>query len=229
MFNLKRVLLPAATIAAAVTVSVSTAAEAAILSGQVSGTWDGDYDGAGGFNPGDAFTADYTYNDSKITTIIDSSPYYYSEVKVVPLLSLVFTSGNVSHTFDFSDFSTSNSFGRLVWSDEQLYYSRNYRSKSTEIFGYDYSAPSNNHFHFYAGSSWSYYTDSAPQPFTFAKAYSYNDPSYFPYGETYAEVIFSNPSPVTAVPTPALLPGLIGLGLGVLRKRKAQAALEQKM
>jgi len=31
-------------------------------------------------------------------------------------------------------------------------------------------------------------------------------------------------SNVTPVPTPALLPGLIGLGLGVLRKRKAEAA-----
>ncbi len=30
--------------------------------------------------------------------------------------------------------------------------------------------------------------------------------------------------PPTAVPTPALLPGLIGLGMGVLRKRKAEAA-----
>ena len=28
---------------------------------------------------------------------------------------------------------------------------------------------------------------------------------------------------VTAVPTPALLPGLIALGAGVLRKRKAEA------
>lgn len=34
---------------------------------------------------------------------------------------------------------------------------------------------------------------------------------------------FSN-SNATAVPTPALLPGLIGLGVGVLRKRKAEAA-----
>ena len=31
----------------------------------------------------------------------------------------------------------------------------------------------------------------------------------------------TNPDPI---PTPALLPGLIGLGLGVLRKRKAEAA-----
>lgn len=32
---------------------------------------------------------------------------------------------------------------------------------------------------------------------------------------------------VTAVPTPALLPGLIGLGLGVLRKRKAEVSSEE--
>ncbi|MCY7324247.1 MAG: PTPA-CTERM sorting domain-containing protein, partial [Phormidesmis sp. CAN_BIN36] len=37
-------------------------------------------------------------------------------------------------------------------------------------------------------------------------------------------------SDTTSIPTPALLPGLIGLGLGVLRKRKAQAqaVLEEK-
>jgi len=34
----------------------------------------------------------------------------------------------------------------------------------------------------------------------------------------------SNFSASTAVPTPALLPGLIGLGVGMLRKRKAEAA-----
>jgi len=43
-----------------------------------------------------------------------------------------------------------------------------------------------------------------------------NDP--FPYSITL------NGSGATPVPTPALLPGLIGLGVGVLRKRKAEAA-----
>jgi len=40
----------------------------------------------------------------------------------------------------------------------------------------------------------------------------------FPYSITL------NGSGATPVPTPALLPGLIGLGMGVLRKRKAEAA-----
>ena len=34
-------------------------------------------------------------------------------------------------------------------------------------------------------------------------------------------VLVANGSP-TAIPTPALLPGLIGLGLGALRKRKSE-------
>jgi len=33
---------------------------------------------------------------------------------------------------------------------------------------------------------------------------------------------------VAAVPTPALLPGLIGLGIGALRKRKADAAKQKR-
>ena len=35
--------------------------------------------------------------------------------------------------------------------------------------------------------------------------------------------VSGNVSPATSVPTPALLPGLIGIGMGVLRKRKAKA------
>ena len=40
-----------------------------------------------------------------------------------------------------------------------------------------------------------------------------------------SEVQFDG-TPATAVPTPALLPGLIGLGVAALRKRKAEAAGE---
>jgi len=40
---------------------------------------------------------------------------------------------------------------------------------------------------------------------------------------TYVNVGFKTDN-TTAVPTPALLPGLIGLGMGVLRKRKREAA-----
>jgi len=44
-----------------------------------------------------------------------------------------------------------------------------------------------------------------------------------PFGSLSSNVTSSSFTP-TAVPTPALLPGLIGLGVGVLRKRKAEAA-----
>lgn len=41
---------------------------------------------------------------------------------------------------------------------------------------------------------------------------------------TYVNVGFKTDSSSTAIPTPALLPGLIGLGVAALRKRKAEAA-----
>lgn len=43
------------------------------------------------------------------------------------------------------------------------------------------------------------------------------------WGNASAELSFAIEGDTTPVPTPALLPGLIGLGLGVWRKRKAEA------
>ncbi|PSB21595.1 hypothetical protein C7B65_03150 [Phormidesmis priestleyi ULC007] len=66
---------------------------------------------------------------------------------------------------------------------------------------------------------------------SFAQFYSYDSTGNYPaYAYTYGDVAFSNSSSATPVPTPALLPGLVSLGLGVLRKRKAnqaQAILEE--
>jgi hypothetical protein len=43
------------------------------------------------------------------------------------------------------------------------------------------------------------------------------------YGSTFVPTVYQYSASVTAVPTPVLLPGLVALGVGVLRKRKAEA------
>jgi hypothetical protein len=69
-------------------------------------------------------------------------------------------------------------------------------------------------------------TALAPLRYGFGNNGSY--PSSYDFEpHTQAILQFVGETP-TAVPTPALLPGLIGLGLGVLRKRKAQMAAASK-
>lgn len=229
MFNLKQVSISVATIALPTVVSalVSTPAQAAIISGQVTGTWDYDYDGVGGFNVGDTFTADYTFDSSSVTTTDYSDPTQYSRYfySSVPLLSLVLNSGSISHSFDWS----TGGYGVLVWDDLQsnpAYYGQ-YRYISTSLQAYDFSAPGYNYFSAY--SQVGRYSDGSPFAAFSAQAYSYDysTGTYPTNGLTDSQVNFSTPAP-TAIPTPALLPGLVGFGVGVLRKRKQAGAVTAK-
>jgi hypothetical protein len=52
--------------------------------------------------------------------------------------------------------------------------------------------------------------------------FSTSPPTNLLFGRTESPITFST------VPTPALLPGLMGLGLGAFRKRKAKLALEKQ-
>jgi hypothetical protein len=226
MFNLKQVSISIAAIAATLTINIldSTTAQAAIISGQVTGTWQYDYDGAGGFNVGDAFTAEYTYDSDNVTTYDYSDPTYWSRylVSSVPLLSLVLNSGTVSQIFDFNTVGSKY----LQWHDIQAqptYYGQ-YGYKQTYLYAEDYSLPDYNYFNAY--SLLGQYSDGSPWSGSYALAYSYdtNTGTYSAYGYTYDRVTFSTSSP-TAVPTPALLPGLLGLGISVVRRRK-QADVE---
>ena len=217
MFSLKQFSLAVATLAATVTVSAlcSTAAQAAIVGGRVSGTWQYDFDGAGGFNVGDTFTADYTYDDANVTTT-DSSNSYNSRylTSTVPLLSLILNSGSVTQTFDLST-SISNYLYSLDIQQNPIY--GQYEEKQNRIYVLDSSAPGQNYFT--AQSSFGKYVGGSPFANYYAQGGSYNFTTRTDVtgAYTYAPVTFS----ATAVPTPALLPGLIGLGVSVLRKRKA--------
>ncbi|PSB20131.1 PTPA-CTERM sorting domain-containing protein [Phormidesmis priestleyi ULC007] len=229
MFSLKQFSLSVSTIAATVTISAvfSTAAQAAIVGGQVTGTWQYDYDGAGGLSVGDAFTADYTYDSDSVTTTDYSNSYDYTRYLVdsVPLLSLVLNSGTVSHAFDLSNPSSFSNLQRYDVQYNPDYYSQ-YSYTQDNIQAYDSSALSQNSFYAYNYLGQDY--SGNPFSASFAQFYSYDNSAgtYPAYAYTYGDVAFSGSSPATPVPTPALLPGLVSLGLGVLRKRKAQAVLE---
>lgn len=211
MFNLKKVSfsLVTATLTTTAVTLFTTMAQAAIIGGQVSGTWQYDSDGEGGFNVGDLFTADYTYDSDSVTTYDYSDSTYYSRflVRSVSLLSLVINSGVVSQAFDFS----TGGSRELQWVDfkgnPDYYGQENYKGYS--LFAYDNLTAQN---YFYAYSYLGQYSDGSPLSRLFAQAYSYDysTGTYPTSGYSY-DVTFSDPSLATSVPTPALLPGLIGL------------------
>lgn len=233
MFSLKQSSLSVATIAATISISAvfSTAAQAAIVGGQVTGVWQYDGDGAGGLSVGDAFTADYTYDSDSLTTTDYSDIYNYSRylISQVPLLSLVLNSGAVSHAFDLSSSVTVNYLYRQDIQQNPV--DGQYSDKQDNIYVYNFLAPGQNYF--YAYNQVGQNSDGSPFGGSYAQFFSYDSSTgtYPTFGYTYGDVAFSNSSSATPVPTPALLPGLVGLGLGVLRKRKAnqaQAVLEEQ-
>lgn len=232
MFNLKKASfsLVVATLAATAGAMFSTTAQAAIMGGQISGTWQYDYDGEGGFNVGDAFTADFTYDSDSITTNDYSNDWYDKYlVRAVSLLSLVINSGTISQVFDFSD----GSYSSLQWGDVQLNphvrgYEYNY------LYAYDSSTVRN---YFYAYSQLSQSEDGSPWSSSNATAqsYDYSTGTYTTRASTTSNVTFSDPFLVppseptvsTPEPTSALLTGLIGLGVIVLHRRKKIEAVAE--
>jgi hypothetical protein len=224
MLSLKQVALSAAAIAVSTSVTVlySTPTQAAIVGGKVSGVWSYDYDGTGGFNVGDAFTAEYTYDSDSITeTDYSYSGYYNAFQRTASLLSLVLKSGSFSHIFDL-DPSANKGSGIIQW--------YGFKSTSSSYGQADHEQPLISAYESSASGSTSLYAyltsgvDFFGNPFSsgYASAYSsdYNTGEYFSaYGYNNIEFSGATPDPAS-IPTPALLPGLIGLGVSVLRRRK---------
>jgi hypothetical protein len=206
------------------------------------------------FNVGDAFTALYTYDDASIiadtrtTTIVmtgdsgSSSSIFTEYFRKVPLLSLVINSGSISQMFDLS----TPSANLLSWYDSRSDGSGVPPSpppgirKSTNLFVNSAVFPNYNSFSASRDDFSINGTDFATMSYAnvrLAVVSDLGDPNNFipptfvntrdasanNFGGNGPHVVFS----ATDVPTPALLPGLIGLGLGMLRKRKALAAAEQ--
>jgi hypothetical protein len=226
MSSLEQVSLSVAALAAILAVGISsTPAQALnIASGSVSGTWDYDYDGAGGLNVGDTFTANYTYDSDSISESNYSYLGYYNEKwRSTSLLSLVLNSGSYSHTFAPGNLGY---YGYISWygfqSTSPSYGLTDY--ERTSLYAYDNLSPGSNYFYTYNTSGVDYYGN--PFDSSHARAYGGYDSDTGTYSintYSYSPVRFSGATPApTAVPTPALLPGLIGLGMAALRKRKNQ-------
>jgi hypothetical protein len=224
MFNLNQVSISIAAIAATATMLHSTTAEAAIVSGRVSGVWQYSYSPGASLNQ--PFTADYTFDTDSITEIDYSSPGQYNyPFRRASLLSLVLNSSSFNHTFDFSPNVGS---GVIDWvrfqstSPDSGYGQLDY--EYVEISAYDVLANVYNRFYAYNYSGVEFY--GAPFSNSYARGYSYD---YNPgnvlggYGDN-ASFSGATPAP-NAIPTPALLPGLIGMGVSVLRKHKRSEAI----
>ena len=199
-------------------------AQAAIVTGTISGTWN-DY-ASGDLNLNAPFTADYSYDDTAI------SPYNFSITDFdfsvtgfdVVLSSLKVTSGSYEHTFNFTPGVGSGTFYfedfALTPPTHTPYNHRFARVSASDTIGSKYSD-----FH---ASRQPGQANGTPFLYEFAQASTYdNSTGTSRYAYTGSNVNFSpDPTAVTAVPTPALLPGLAAFGLGVWRKRKQAKQVE---
>ena len=202
-------------------------AQAAIVKGTISGTWN-----TYNINMGDSFSATYSYDDTTINQYNYSSPNYSLTSFSAALRSLRVISGSYDHTFNFTSGVGSGTFTFQDHAYTAPTYSPvGYREAS--VSAWDNIRLEENHFSALqrAGQS-----NGTPFSTKIASAYALdrNANAYSNYGlasPTYGlpdpNVNFSpDPTAVTAVPTPALLPGLAAFGLGVWRKRKQAKHVE---
>jgi hypothetical protein len=214
----------------AATIAISTvqanASQAAIVGGQFTGIWTSNFTKTGGLNIGDTFTADYTYDDSQIFYTTPSSTDYSLKANVNLLSLIVSSSGTTFQNFNFNNTSASGTiYGRYLKDSVTGMLSDQI---SVEITASDFVYPTTNYFSAFSTTSsingvnstrsyaGAYFTDfrSGQQSGAFASA----------FGAGRRPITFSGAFPDPAlVPTPALLPGLIGMGLGMLRKRRQVA------
>lgn len=225
----KRLSISFAAIATALTVGaiVSAPAQAKIITGSVIGTWDDNYGQGANVNVGDTFTADYSYDDATLTFSDYSQPGFFQDfAHYGSLLSLVVNSGSYSH--DFSNDSTSVYLGDFKFEDS-IGDPSSRSSKYFAVGGNEDTAPG-------LESSFSAVKqvgEDSGEPFSYFEAgfYTLGSNVNYPNGVSASSDVQFTPDPTavptpdpTAVPEPALLSGLIGLGVGLLRKRKVEAA-----
>ena len=191
----KRLSIAVSMAATLVSLVSATPADAAIMTGNtITGTWGDD---GGDFTPGDPFTATYSYDDI-LPFSISLDGYSYSGF-FAPLLSLLLSSGSYSHLFTKGTFSFQN-------------------YKFAQVTASDNSEPQGNYFIAYRklgqNNGTPFLTEFAKSTGTYGNARTYSNVNFTP----------DPTAPTTAIPTPALLPGMVAFGLGVWRKRKAVVA-----
>jgi len=202
-------------------------AQAAIVKGTISGTWN-----ANNINMGDSFSATYSYDDTTVNPYNFSSPGYSLTSFSAALSSLRVISGSYDHTFNF----TSGVGGGTFRFQDQAYTAPTYTPVSyreVSVSAFEDIVSESNYFYALQRAG-----QSNGTPFSTKLAHAYaldrNANAFSNYGMTMGgyglaapNVNFSpDPTAVTAVPTPALLPGLAAFGLGVWRKRKQAKQVE---
>ncbi len=212
---LKQISLAAAATAITISALNANSAQAAIVGGRVTGIWEANYEQTGGLNIGDTFTADYTYDDSQVLITDNSSPGVTDLNIQASLLSLTVSSGGTI----FQNFNpVIGIVGGTYVSSPRFNY---------QLFGIsanDSGDPNKNYF-----NAANLLGDSPFGSLSIARSYVYNSVTgnrsgaYTGTATTFSGA-FPNPTPANSVPTPALLPGLIGVGVGLLRKRRESAA-----
>ena len=200
-------------------------AQATIVKGTINGTWDSSANGI--FNLGDSFTADYSYDDTTISApphLNYSYPSFSSSTYLTAILSsLRVTSGSYDHTFDFlTPGAGSGTFHFREYALNAPYYTP-YSSRRVAVSAIDWSSG----FTSFDAETISGQDNGIPFLTEYAVAGNGNSSFYTSLAITNSNVNFSPTSTaVTAVPTPALLPGLAAFGLGVWRKRKQAKQVE---
>ena len=202
-------------------------AQAAIVKGTINGTWDSSANGI--FNLGDSFTADYSYDDTTISApphLNYSYPSFSSSTYLTAILSsLRVTSGSYDHTFDFLTPGAGSGTFRFREYAQTLPYYTPYSSQQKQVNAIDIDWSSG--FTFFSAQRISGQDNGIPFLTEYAGAGNANSIFYTSLAITNSNVNFSPTSTaVTAVPTPALLPGLAAFGLGVWRKRKQVKPVE---
>jgi hypothetical protein len=218
LLTLKQISLAAAVTAIALSTLNANSAQAAIVGGRVTGIWEGLYDEqTGGLNIGDTFTADYTYDDSQILITDDSSPGFTDLKSQASLLSLTISSGG----------TVFQNFNPVIGIVGGTYVSSpRFNFQAFGISANDSGDPNQTYFNAanLLGNS-----PLSLGPLSIARLYVSNSVTgntsgvYTRTATTFSGA-FPNPTPANSVPTPALLPGLIGLGVKLSRKRRKSAA-----
>jgi hypothetical protein len=206
----------------------ATVAGAAIVGGTLSGTWQTDNTGnnPAGLQVGDPFTAEYTYDDTQVLFADNSNPgFTIEQIAGVDLLSFVLTLGsNPPYSFDLTPGIGSASLLTSFFSDAPSGGVANVTAFLLSASSIA-SDPGNNidleirfdAFLLAGQDSQGSIRFSSAQ----AAIFDLNADDLLADAET-ENVTFSGTAPIP-IPTPALLPGLLGLGMAAWRKGRRES------
>lgn len=204
--NLSIAAMTAATVAMG-TLSATTAQAMSIVTGSFSGTWNKQATSPLQLN--DPYTVTYSYDPSTVRTINEDFGTYLREAVEFNLLSLMLKSGNFSYEFNLTQDGGLLTQGTDTFEDGRLSFSRieAFDSQEDELEEEELEGLLSAFF----GQRFNGETIESEKSVLFNLSV---DGELTSVGE---ELI----TDAAVIPTPAMLPGLIGMGIAALRKRQA--------